>query len=58
MKLRMLLFLSTLAAVGFQSTAYASPCGNSTIRGSYALTIHGTLFLPDGLPCSLMASTR
>ena len=26
----------------------ASACSNSTIRGSYAFTIHGTLFLPDG----------
>src|SRR5216684_3683711 len=30
------------------TTAQASACSNSTIRGSYAFTIHGTLFLPDG----------
>jgi hypothetical protein len=30
------------------STAHVSACSNSTIRGSYAFTIHGTLFLPDG----------
>src|SRR6266576_3390032 len=28
--------------------SHASACSNSTIRGSYALTIHGTIFLPDG----------
>jgi hypothetical protein len=26
----------------------ASACSNSTIRGSYAFTIHGTIFLPTG----------
>jgi len=30
------------------TTAQTSACSNSTIRGSYAFTIHGTLFLPDG----------
>ena len=48
MKFR-ILFLLTLVAVGSQSSrAHASTCNNSTIRGSYAFTIHGTLFLPDG----------
>jgi hypothetical protein len=28
--------------------SHASVCSNSTIRGSYAFTIHGTIFLPDG----------
>ena len=28
--------------------AHASACSNSTIRGSYAFTIHGTVFLQDG----------
>jgi hypothetical protein len=28
--------------------SHASACSNSTIRGSYAFTIHGTIFLPDG----------
>ena len=49
MKFRILFFLLTLVVVGSQSsTAHASACSNSTIRGSYAFTIHGTLFLPDG----------
>jgi hypothetical protein len=28
--------------------SHASACNDSTIRGSYAFTIHGTIFLPDG----------
>jgi hypothetical protein len=48
MKFRILLLL-TLVMVGSQcSRAHGSTCTNSTIRGSYAFTIHGTLFLPDG----------
>lgn len=49
MRFRILFFLLTLVVVGSESsTAYASACSNSTIRGSYAFTIHGTIFLPDG----------
>jgi hypothetical protein len=49
MKFR-ILFLLTLVVVGSQSSrAHASTCTNSTIRGSYAFTIRGTLFLPDGV---------
>jgi hypothetical protein len=49
MKFRILSSLLTLVVVGFQSsTAHASACSNSTIRGSYAFTIHGQVFLPDG----------
>jgi hypothetical protein len=29
-------------------TSHASACSNSTIRGSYAYTIHGQVFLPNG----------
>jgi hypothetical protein len=48
MKFR-ILFLLTLVVVGSQSSrAHGNTCTNSTIRGSYAFTIHGTLFLPDG----------
>jgi hypothetical protein len=48
-KFRISLFLLTLVVVGSQSsTAHASVCSNSTIRGSYAFTIHGQVFLPDG----------
>jgi hypothetical protein len=28
--------------------SHASACSNSTIRGSYAFTIHGTIFLQNG----------
>jgi hypothetical protein len=49
MKFRISLFLLTLVVVGSQSSmADASVCSNSTIRGTYAFTIHGTLFLPNG----------
>jgi hypothetical protein len=49
MKFRISLFLLTLLlAVSSSLTAHASACSNSTIRGSYAFTIHGTIFLPDG----------
>lgn len=48
MKFR-ILFLLTLLVVGSQSSrAHPSTCNNFTIRGSYAFTIHGMLFLPDG----------
>jgi len=50
MKFRISLFVLTLAlAASSTLTAHASACSNSTIRGSYAFTIHGTLFLPNGL---------
>ena len=49
MKFRISLFLLTLLlAVSSSLNAHASGCSNSTIRGSYAFTIHGTIFLPDG----------
>ena len=49
MKSRISIFLLTLAlAASSTLTAHASACSNSTIRGSYAFTIHGTLFLPGG----------
>jgi hypothetical protein len=49
MKFRTLSFLLTLVVVGFQSsTAHASACSNLTIKGTYAFTIHGTVFLPNG----------
>ena len=38
--------------------AHASACSNSTIRGSYAFTIHGKVSLQDGLAYSLMVSPR
>jgi hypothetical protein len=46
MKFRISLFLLTLAlAASSTLTAHASACSNSTIQGTYAFTIHGTLFL-------------
>jgi len=49
MKFRTSLVLLTLAlAASSTLTAHESACSNSTIRGSYAFTIHGTIFLPDG----------
>ena len=49
MKFRISLFLLTLAlAASSTLTAQASACSNSTIAGTYAFTLHGTLFLPDG----------
>jgi hypothetical protein len=49
MRLRISLLLLTFAlAVSSTLTAHASTCSNFTIRGSYAFTIHGTIFLPNG----------
>ena len=49
MKSRSSLFLLALAlVVSSPLMSHASACSNSTIRGSYAFTIHGTIFLPDG----------
>ena len=49
MKSRFSLFLLTLAlAASSTLTAHASACSNSTIRGTYAFTIHGQVFLPNG----------
>jgi hypothetical protein len=42
-------FLLTLALiVSAPLMSHAAGCSNSTIRGSYAFTIHGSIFLPDG----------
>ena len=49
MKSRISLFLLTLAlAASSTLTVHASACSNSTIRGTYASTIHATIFFPDG----------
>ena len=49
MKFRFSLFLLTFAlAASSTLTAHASACSNSTIRGRYAFTIHGQVFLPNG----------
>ena len=49
MKFRTSLFLLTVAlAASSPLTAHASGCSNWTIQGTYAFTLHGTIFLPDG----------
>ena len=49
MRLQIPMLLLTLGlAASSTLTAQASPCSNSTIRGTYAFTIHGTIFLPNG----------
>jgi hypothetical protein len=49
MKFRISLLLFTLAlAASSTLTAQASACTSSTIQGTYAFTIHGTIFLPSG----------
>ncbi len=49
MKSRISLLLFTLAlAASSTLTAHASACSNMTIKGTYAFTIHGTVFLPNG----------
>jgi hypothetical protein len=49
MKFRTSLLLLILAlAASATLKAHANGCNNSTIRGTYAYTIHGTVFLPDG----------
>jgi hypothetical protein len=48
-KFRIAFRLLTLAlAASSILTTHASACSNQTIQGSYAFTIHGTIFLPDG----------
>jgi len=42
-------FLLTLAViVSSPLMSHARDCSNSSIRGTYAFTIHGTVFLPNG----------
>lgn len=49
MKFRNSPFLLALALVVSSTLmSHASTCSNSTIRGSYAFTIHGQVFLPNG----------
>jgi hypothetical protein len=49
MKFRNPLFLLALALiVSSPLISHASACSDSTLRGSYAFTIHGSIILPDG----------
>jgi hypothetical protein len=42
------LLLALTLAASPALTAHAVVCGDSTIQGRYAFTIHGTIFLPNG----------
>jgi hypothetical protein len=42
------LLLTLALIVSTPLMSHANACSDSTIRGSYAFTIHGTLFLPNG----------
>lgn len=48
MKSRMLFALLFLALALSSLTAHAVVCSNSSLSGSYAFTIHGTILLPNG----------
>ena len=49
MKVRFpLLMLALALAESAPSSAHAAGCSNYSIQGSYAFTIHGTIFLPNG----------
>jgi hypothetical protein len=49
MKIRISLLLMTLAlAASSTLTAHASACSDATITGTFAFTIHGQIFPPDG----------
>jgi hypothetical protein len=49
MKFRSSPFLLALALiVSSPLISHASACSDSTLRGSYAFTIHGSIILPDG----------
>ncbi len=49
MKIRIpLLMLALALAASAASSAHAAGCSNYTVQGSYAFTIHGTIFLPNG----------
>jgi hypothetical protein len=49
MKFRNSPFLLALALiVSSPFISHASACSDSTLRGSYAFTIHGSIILPDG----------
>ena len=48
MKSRISLFLLTLALAASSTLTAHAACNNLTIKGTYAFTIHGTVFLPGG----------
>ena len=48
MKSRISLLLLTCALAASSTLTAHAACSNSTIAGTYAFTLHGTIFLPDG----------
>jgi hypothetical protein len=51
MKFRVLLVLLVLGMMATQTlSAHAVNCSNFTIKGTYAFTIHGQIFLDNGAP--------
>jgi hypothetical protein len=49
MKFRISLFLLTLGLAALSTlTAYARPCSNRTLKGTYANSLHGLIFIPGG----------
>jgi hypothetical protein len=49
MRIRIPLLMLALALASLATpSAHAAVCSDNTIRGSYAFTIHGTIFLPNG----------
>jgi hypothetical protein len=49
MKFRVSLFLLTLGlAASSTLTAYARPCSNLTLKGTWANSLHGLIYPPDG----------
>ena len=50
MKFRISLVLLTMALAASSAVTARASCTNSTIKGTYAFTIHGTVFLPGGAP--------
>jgi hypothetical protein len=49
MRNRISLCLLTLGLAALSTlTAYARPCGNQTLKGTYANSLHGLIFIPGG----------
>jgi hypothetical protein len=49
MRFRISMLLLTLALVGLSTvTAQASSCSNRTVKGTYANSLHGLIYPPDG----------
>jgi hypothetical protein len=48
MKFRISCLRTLILAASSSVMAHAGACSNSTIQGTYAFTIHGQVFLPDG----------